>query len=50
MKKSCENCGNSKCQNMMVAVLYDACLESEYEKFWKPKSNVERAQEKDGET
>lgn len=50
MKKSCENCGNLKCQNMMVAVLYDSCLESGYEKFWKPKSNAERTKEKEGET
>lgn len=42
MKKSCENCGNQKCKNMMVAVLYDACLKSDYERFWQPQTNADR--------
>ncbi len=37
-KKSCENCGNERCKNMIVAVLYDECVESNYEKYWKPKN------------
>lgn len=36
MKKNCENCGNTRCKNMIVAALYDECLESNYEKYWKP--------------
>ncbi len=35
--KCCENCGNLYCQYMMVAVLYDECLESGYEKHWMPR-------------
>ena len=40
-EKCCENCGNETCKNMMVAVLYDACLDSGYELYWKPKEDAE---------
>ena len=35
-KKCCENCGNEYCQKKIVAVLYDACIDSNYEKYWMP--------------
>lgn len=34
--KNCENCGNEYCKSMMVAVLYDECVKSNYEKYWIP--------------
>lgn len=36
-KRSCENCGNSRCANNAVAFFYDECVESKYTKHWKPK-------------
>ena len=36
LKKRCENCGNLRCANSIVAYWWDECVESNFEKHWMP--------------
>ena len=36
-KRSCENCGNARCENSLVAIHCDECVQSAFAKHWKPK-------------
>lgn len=36
-KRSCENCGNVKCLTSAVAFLWDMCVDSNFEKHWRPR-------------
>ena len=36
LKKCCENCGNLRCVNSIVAYWWDECVESNFEKHWMP--------------
>ena len=36
-RRSCENCGNTKCANSPVAYLWDYCIMDNFTKYWKPK-------------
>lgn len=40
-EKCCENCGNKTCLNMIVALLYDYCLENNYI-LWMPKADTDK--------
>ena len=44
-RRSCENCGNAACASSVVAFLYDLCIESNYQKYWKPKKKKEEETE-----
>lgn len=35
--RSCENCGNVRCANSLVAFWWDECVESKFTKHWRPK-------------
>ena len=37
LKRSCENCGNTRCSNSFVAFWWDECVKSNFEKHWMPK-------------
>ncbi len=37
MERSCENCGNTRCANSLVAFFWDECVESKFTKHWRPK-------------
>lgn len=41
MKRTCENCGNSKCSNSVIAIFWDECVKSGFTKHWRPKENAE---------
>ena len=41
-KRSCENCGNLRCANSMVAFWWDECVKSDFEKHWTPKVGESR--------
>ena len=45
-QRSCENCGNARCANSLVAIHYDECVQSAFAKHWKPK----RADKPSGES
>ena len=36
LKRSCENCGNLRCANSVVAYWWDECVDSNFEKHWMP--------------
>ncbi len=36
-KRSCENCGNTRCANSAVAYNWDECVSSDFTKHWMPK-------------
>lgn len=36
-KRSCENCGNLRCANSIVAFWWDECVKTKFEKHWIPK-------------
>ena len=36
-KRSCENCGNTRCANSVVAYNWDECVSSDFTKHWTPK-------------
>lgn len=36
-ERSCENCGNARCANRIVAIYYDECVSSNYQTYWTPK-------------
>ena len=36
-KRSCENCGNTRCANSAVAYNWDECVDSNFTKHWTPK-------------
>lgn len=40
-KRSCENCGNVRCSNSLVAFWWDECVESGFTKHWRPKAPAE---------
>lgn len=35
-KRSCENCGNIRCRNSIIAFWWDECVESDFTKHWIP--------------
>lgn len=37
IKRSCENCGNRACATSLVALRYDECIRTGYQKHWRPK-------------
>ena len=41
-KRSCENCGNTRCANSIVAFWWDECVKSDFEKHWTPKKQKEK--------
>lgn len=42
LKRCCENCGNTLCANSVVAFHWDECVDSNFEKHWKPKQGDEK--------
>ena len=36
-ERSCENCGNTRCANSVVAYYWDECVKSDFEKHWIPR-------------
>lgn len=42
IKRSCENCGNQRCANSVVAYNYDECIRTDCQKHWKPKQDEEQ--------
>lgn len=40
MRRSCENCGNVRCANSLIAVFWDECVKSGFTKHWMPKDEV----------
>ena len=36
-ERGCENCGNTRCANSVVAYNWDECVRTNFEKHWKPK-------------
>lgn len=38
-RRCCENCGNVKCSNRIVAIWWKECLESNFTRHWTPKEN-----------
>ena len=36
-ERSCENCGNTRCANSVVAYNWDECVSSDFTKHWTPK-------------
>lgn len=36
--RSCENCGNIACSSSVVAVFYDECIKTNYQKHWRAKA------------
>jgi hypothetical protein len=40
-RRSCENCGNVRCANSLLAFWWDECVESNFEKHWIPKIEQE---------
>jgi hypothetical protein len=38
--RSCENCGNTRCANSIVAFWWDECVASNFEKHWRPRFDV----------
>lgn len=40
-ERSCENCGNTRCANSIVAFYWDRCVDSNFEKYWMPKKEGE---------
>lgn len=36
-KRSCENCGNTRCANSVIAFFWDECVSSNFQKYWRPK-------------
>ena len=41
-KRSCENCGNTRCANSIVAFWWDECVKSDFEEHWAPKKQEEK--------
>ena len=41
--RCCENCGNSRCANNVVAIHWDECVDSGFQKHWRPKAGRESA-------
>ncbi len=39
-KRCCENCGNTRCANSLVAYWWDECVDSNFEKHWRPKEET----------
>ena len=37
LTRSCENCGNTRCANSVVAYNWDECVDSNFTKHWMPK-------------
>ena len=42
-KRCCENCGNTRCANSLVAYWWDECVDSNFEKHWLPKESENQA-------
>ena len=40
LKRSCENCGNTRCANSFVAFWWDECVQSNFEKHWMPRCDI----------
>jgi len=40
LTRSCENCGNLRCANSMVAFWWDECVKSNFEKHWMPRCDM----------
>ena len=40
--RCCENCGNWKCANSVVAYYWDECVDTNFEAHWMPKEEAER--------
>jgi len=36
-KRCCENCGNLRCANSLVAFWWDECVDTDFEAHWMPK-------------
>ena len=36
-KRCCENCGNLRCANSMVAFWWDECVKTDFTQHWMPK-------------
>ena len=37
LKRSCENCGNLRCANSLVAFWWDECVKTDFTQHWIPK-------------
>ena len=35
-KRSCENCGNVRCANSLIAIWWHECVDSGFTKHWMP--------------
>ena len=46
-KRCCENCGRTECSNSYIAFHWDECVESNFEKWWKPKETAKEKKELD---
>jgi len=40
-ERGCENCGNTRCANSAVAYNWDACVDSNFTKHWRPKEEAQ---------
>lgn len=45
MRRLCENCGNVRCANSLIAVFWDECVGSGFTKHWKPKETAQATPE-----
>ena len=39
-ERTCENCGNTRCANSIVAFYWDECVDSNFEKHWTPRFDM----------
>lgn len=46
-ERSCENCGNTRCANSVVAYHWDECVDSNFTKHWTPKPKEGAEHERD---
>ena len=40
LKRSCENCGNTRCIMSVVAFWWDECVKSDFKKHWTPRFDM----------
>ena len=40
-KRCCENCGNMRCANSIIAFWWDECVETNFQTHWMPKEEQE---------
>ncbi len=40
--RSCENCGNYACRNSLIAFWWDDCVDSNFERHWRPEQKPQK--------